>query len=68
MDDTTMYITEIVLNWFYRLFTYVKLLISILCNVKKIDPPLKCVNALNLLFTRSINVTFPFPNIYCLIS
>jgi hypothetical protein len=35
MDDTTMYITEIYLNWFYRLITYVKLLIFILCNVNK---------------------------------
>ena len=68
MDDTTMYITEIFLNWFYRLITYVKLLIFLLCNVKKMDPLLKCVHALNLLFTRSITVTFPFPNIYCLIS
>ena len=68
MDDTTMYITEIFLNWFYRLITYVKLLNFILGNVKKMDPLLKCVNVLNLLFTRSITVTFPFPNTFCLIS
>ena len=68
MDDTTMYIAQIFLNWFYRLITYVKLLIFLLRHVKKLDPLLKCVNALNLLFTRSITVTFPFPNIYCLIS
>jgi hypothetical protein len=68
MDDTTMYITEIFLNWFYRLITYVKLLNFILDNVKKMDPLLKCVNALNLFFTKSITVTFPFPNTLCLIS
>ena len=68
MDDTTMYITEIFLNWIYRLITYVKLLNFILDNVKKMDPLLKCVNALNLFFTKSIIVTFPFPNTLCLIS
>ena len=34
MDDTTMYITEIFLNWFYRLITYVKLLICIQAQIR----------------------------------
>jgi hypothetical protein len=34
MDDTTMYITEIFLNWFYRLITYVKLLIFIQAQIR----------------------------------
>jgi hypothetical protein len=34
MDDTTMYITKIFLNWFYRLITYVKLLIFIQVQIR----------------------------------
>ena len=41
------YKTEILLNWFYRLITYVKLLIFIICNVKKMHAPLKYPNYLN---------------------
>jgi uncharacterized protein with PQ loop repeat len=34
MDDTTIYITEIFLNWFYRLITYVKLLFFIQAQIR----------------------------------
>jgi hypothetical protein len=48
MDDTTMNITEICLSWFYRLITYVKLLIFILYNVNKNGSTLKVCKCFEL--------------------
>ena len=55
MDDTTMYITEILLNWFYRQITYVKLFFFLFSVMLKMDPLLKYVNALNLVKLNKTN-------------